>query len=83
MGSIEEYIHYANLTLFMRQLADPSITDEKRRMLTRLLAQEEGKHFGERALRRKWSSIAATLNPEVDKSALSHARTVLAGCDDD
>ena len=49
MGSMEEFIHYANLTLFKRQLADPSVTDEKRRMYTRLLTQEEAKQFGEPA----------------------------------
>jgi hypothetical protein len=49
MGSMEEFIHYANLTHFKRQLADPSVTNEERRMLTRLLAQEEAKEFGEPA----------------------------------
>jgi hypothetical protein len=38
MVSMEEFIHDANPTLFKRQLADPNITDEKRQMLTRLLA---------------------------------------------
>jgi hypothetical protein len=27
MGSMEEFIHYTNPTLFPRQLADPGITD--------------------------------------------------------
>src|SRR5712672_2307796 len=38
MGSMEEFVHYANLTFVKRQLADPSITDEQRRMLASLLA---------------------------------------------
>lgn len=38
MGSMEEFIHYANLIIVKRRLADPSITDEQRRMLARLLA---------------------------------------------
>jgi hypothetical protein len=40
MGSMEEFIHYEKLIIFKRQLADPSITDERRRMLARLLALE-------------------------------------------
>ena len=31
MGSMEEFIHYANVIIAKRQLADPSITDEQRR----------------------------------------------------
>ena len=38
MGAMEEFIHYEKLIIFKRQLADPSITDERRRMLARLLA---------------------------------------------
>ena len=30
MGSMEEFIHYEKLIIFKRQLADPSITDERR-----------------------------------------------------
>jgi hypothetical protein len=48
MGSMEEYIHYVNLTIFKRRLADPSITDEQRRMLARLLALEEANRFHEK-----------------------------------
>ena len=32
MGSMEEFIHYANLIIAKRQLADPSIADEQRRI---------------------------------------------------
>ena len=46
MGSMEEFIHYEKLIIFKRQLADPSITDERRRMLARLL--EEAKRFHEK-----------------------------------
>jgi hypothetical protein len=46
--STEYFIHYANLILFRRQLADPSITDEKRRILSELLAVEEAKLFHEK-----------------------------------
>ncbi|WMT76052.1 hypothetical protein [Bradyrhizobium sp. Ash2021] len=45
VGSMEEFIHYANLIIVKRQVADPSITDEQRRMLARLLALEEAKRF--------------------------------------
>ena len=38
MGSMEEFIHYANLIIAKRQLANPSITDKHRRMLARLVA---------------------------------------------
>jgi hypothetical protein len=48
MGSMEEFVHYANLIFVKRQLADPSITDEQRRMLASLLALEEAKPFHER-----------------------------------
>jgi len=48
MRSTEYFIRYANLILFRRQLADPSITDEKRRMLAELLAVEEAKLFCEK-----------------------------------
>ena len=47
MGSMEEFVHYANLIFVKRQLADPNITDEQRRMLARLVAQEEAKRFHE------------------------------------
>jgi len=49
MGSMEEFIHYANLIFVKRQLADPNITDEQRRMLARWrVALEEAKHFHEK-----------------------------------
>jgi hypothetical protein len=48
MGSMEEFIHYANLITVKRRLADPSITEEHRRMLARLLALEEAKRFHEK-----------------------------------
>ena len=49
MGSMEEFFHYANLIFVKRQLADPSITDEQRRMLARWrVALEEAKHFHEK-----------------------------------
>ena len=48
MGSMEEFIHYEKLIIFKRQLADASITDERRRMLARLLALEEAKRFQEK-----------------------------------
>jgi hypothetical protein len=44
---MEEFIHYANLIIAKRQLANPSITDKHRRMLARLVAQEEAKRFYE------------------------------------
>ncbi|OKO85994.1 hypothetical protein [Bradyrhizobium sp. AS23.2] len=43
MGSLEAFIHYENLTLFKKQLAAPQISDERRQMLLRLLAEEEAK----------------------------------------
>ena len=48
MGSMEEFIHYANLIIAKRRLADPSITDEQRRTLAGLLALEEAKRFHEK-----------------------------------
>lgn len=43
MGSLEAFIHYENLTLFKKQLAAPQISDERRQLLLRLLAEEEAK----------------------------------------
>jgi hypothetical protein len=43
MGSMEAFIHNENLIIFKRRLADPSITDEQRQMLTRLLALEQAR----------------------------------------
>jgi hypothetical protein len=43
MGSMEEFIHYSNLIIVKRRLADPSITDEQRQMFTRLLALEQAR----------------------------------------
>ena len=43
MGSMEAYIHRENLIILKRRLADPNITDERRQMLTRLLALEQAR----------------------------------------
>ena len=48
MGSMEEFVHYANLIFVKRQLADPSITDEQRRTLAKLVALEQAKRFDEK-----------------------------------
>jgi len=48
MGAMEEFTHYEKLIIFKRKLADPSITDERRWMLARLLALEEAKCFHEK-----------------------------------
>ena len=48
MGSMEEFVHYANLIFVRRKLADPSMPDEQRLMLARLLALEEAKRFPEK-----------------------------------
>ena len=49
MGSMEEFIHYVNLIIAKRQLADPSITDEQRQMFTRLLTLEQARDVPEEA----------------------------------
>lgn len=48
MGSMEEFVHYANLIFVRRKLADPGMPHEQREMLERLLALEESKRFRER-----------------------------------
>ena len=48
MVSMEEFIHDANPTLFKRQLADPSITDERRRVLASLVAREQAARSDEK-----------------------------------
>jgi hypothetical protein len=41
MTPMEEFIHYENLIIFKRRLADPNITDKQRRMLTALLTRAQ------------------------------------------
>ena len=41
MGSLDAYIHYENLILLKKQLADPRTTDMQRQMLLKLLTEEE------------------------------------------
>jgi hypothetical protein len=43
MGSMEAYIHRENLIILKKRLADPNISDERRQMLTRLLALEQAR----------------------------------------
>jgi hypothetical protein len=45
MISLEAFIHYENLVLFKKQLADPGTSDEQRHLLLRLLAKEEANEF--------------------------------------
>jgi hypothetical protein len=47
MGSMEEFIHSEKLSIFKRRLADPTITNEQRQMLTRLLAAEQAQDISE------------------------------------
>jgi hypothetical protein len=47
MGSLEEFVHYANLIFVKRQLADPTITDEQRRVLASLVAREQARRSDE------------------------------------
>jgi hypothetical protein len=43
MGSLEAFIHRENLLLFKKQLADPRLADAQRRLLLRLLTEEEAR----------------------------------------
>jgi hypothetical protein len=45
MRSLDAFIHYENMILFKKQLADPSIDDTRRRQLLRLLAEEQARDF--------------------------------------
>ena len=47
MTSMEAFIHYENLIIFKRRLADPNITDKQRRMLTGLLARAQARDVRE------------------------------------
>jgi hypothetical protein len=40
---MEKFIHRENLTLFRRRLADPGLTDVRRKSILRLLAEERVK----------------------------------------
>lgn len=48
MGPMEAFIHYENLIIFKKRLADPNITDEQRELLARLLAHEQAKRIDEK-----------------------------------
>jgi hypothetical protein len=48
MGSLEEFVHYANLIFVKRQLADPSITDEQRQALASLVTREQAARSDEK-----------------------------------
>ena len=41
--SLDAFVHYENLILFKKQLADPRVDDAQRQQLLRLLAEEEAK----------------------------------------
>ncbi|MBR0827248.1 hypothetical protein JQ596_17120 [Bradyrhizobium manausense] len=43
MEALKAFIRDETLSIFRRRLADPDITEERRRMLTRLLALEEAR----------------------------------------
>ncbi len=40
---MERFIHRENLALFRKRLADPTITEDQRQMILKLLAEEEAK----------------------------------------
>ncbi|MBR0713418.1 hypothetical protein JQ632_05595 [Bradyrhizobium liaoningense] len=40
---MKAFIHDENLNIFKRRLADPDLTEERRSLLTRLLALEEAR----------------------------------------
>ncbi len=71
MGSMEEFVHYANLIFVKRQLADPSITDEHRRILARLVALEQAKRFDEK------DDGHAERKPDLVKAGLERASAPL------
>jgi hypothetical protein len=48
MTSMDEFIHYENLIIFKRRLADPNITDKQRRMITGLLARAQAQDVHEK-----------------------------------
>jgi hypothetical protein len=48
MTPMEEFIHYENVIIFKRRLADPNITDKQRRMLTGLLARAQARYVHEK-----------------------------------
>jgi len=48
MDPLVEFVRYANLIFAKRQLADPSITDEQRRLLATLVASEQAKRSDEK-----------------------------------
>ncbi|UGY17884.1 hypothetical protein [Bradyrhizobium septentrionale] len=43
---MEGFIHHENLALFRKKLADPRLTDEERKVVLKLLADEEARQVG-------------------------------------
>ena len=48
MGSMEAYIHRENLIILKRRLGDPNLSDERRKMLARLLSSEQARDIPEK-----------------------------------
>ncbi|BBB96714.1 MULTISPECIES: hypothetical protein [Bradyrhizobium] len=42
---MERFIHDENLALFRKKLADPQLTDEERKVVLKLLADEEARQI--------------------------------------
>jgi hypothetical protein len=42
---MEKFIHRQNLALFTKRLAAPSLTDAKRKVIVRLLSEEQAKKY--------------------------------------
>ncbi len=45
MESMERFIKQENLSLFRRRLADPSLSDKARKLLLKLIAEENAKEL--------------------------------------
>ncbi len=59
MSSFEQFIHEQNLALFKRRLADPGIGPAERKVLLKLLAEEEMKDQAPQVERELGGSISA------------------------
>jgi hypothetical protein len=68
MGAMEDFLHYERLIIFKRRLADPSITDEQRQMLTSHLALEQARDSYEAPRATDTLILKAPDRPMLDQS---------------
>lgn len=67
-GALDRFIHEANLALFKRRLADPSMTEAERRVIQELLAREEAR-FPQAGIKRLCAQDANEYLPSLRENS--------------